>query len=162
MELDSNIHIVSLNVDGGATKNNLMMQFQSDIGNVSLKCPKIPEMTALGAAFASGLAVGFWNSLDELKDTWKMKSKWDPTMSEEKILLLKYNWSKAITRSLYWKDDAILEDPFLKYYPNKGKTDKNEKVNFCKYSNCCYVIPLTIAAVLVGFSLGILSKRFNK
>jgi ribulose kinase len=162
MELDSKINIVSLKVDGGATKNNLMMQFQSDITNTSLQCPTIPEMTALGAAFASGLAVGFWNSLDELKNTWKMKSKWDSTITEEKRVLLRHNWSKAVARSLYWHDDK-LEDPLLNYLPKTKTNNKdNEKVNCCKYSNCCTYIPLTITAILFGFGLGVMTKRFKK
>lgn len=80
MQADSGISLTSLKVDGGMTHNNLAMQFQSDILDSPLHCPRVPETTALGAAFAAGLAVGFWSSTDELRATWKEERRWIPNM----------------------------------------------------------------------------------
>jgi glycerol kinase len=84
MKIDSGVILSTLKVDGGASKNNLLMQFQSDLLNVPLHRPVVNETTALGSAYAAGLGVGFYKDLDEIKGSWKIDQKWEPNMSREK------------------------------------------------------------------------------
>jgi glycerol kinase len=102
MQKDSGAPIKELRVDGGATANNFLMQFQSDILQTKIKRPKIIETTAIGAAFLAGLAVGFWKSEEELKDLWNSDKNFEPKMDKEKVdYFLKY-WHKAVERSKNW------------------------------------------------------------
>lgn len=104
MEEDSKEKITELRVDGGASVNNFLMQFQSDIIDTKVTRPEIMETTALGAAYLAGLASGFWKNTDELKRQWKADKSYNPAMdSKERTELLK-NWHKAIGRSLSWLD----------------------------------------------------------
>jgi glycerol kinase len=100
MEADSNISIKELRVDGGATANNLLMQFQADMLNTNVLRPLITETTALGAAYLAGLAVGFWASTDELQAQWKVEEKFIPKETEEKRTSLMNGWKKAIKATL--------------------------------------------------------------
>jgi ribulose kinase len=84
MKADSGVDLHSLKVDGGATKNNLLMQFQSDLLNVSLQCPVVNETTALGSAYAAGLAVGYFDSVEAIRESWKCASAWTPQMDAER------------------------------------------------------------------------------
>jgi glycerol kinase len=102
MESDSGVKLKSLRVDGGMVHNNLLMQFQSDILNVPVVRPKIAETTALGAAYAAGLAIGFWKDQEELKKNWGKEMEWRPTMKEEIRTNLYRNWKKAVTRTFDW------------------------------------------------------------
>ena len=102
MRKDSGVTLSSLKVDGGMVQNRLLMQFQSDILNVPVLRPHVDETTALGAAFAAGLAVGFWSGLDELKKTWQAREQWLPNMDEQKRADLLKGWHKAISRSYDW------------------------------------------------------------
>jgi glycerol kinase len=102
MRSDSGIELQSLKVDGGMVGNELLMQFQADILNVPVTRPKITETTALGAAYAAGLAVGYWKSQDELRAKWAVEKTWVPTMDAIQRDHLFANWKKAITRSLDW------------------------------------------------------------
>jgi len=104
MELDSNIPIKELRVDGGMVANELLMQFQSDILDVPVVRPQITETTALGAAYAAGLAAGFWKNTDELKDYWAVDRRWTPEMGVERRDRLYASWQKAVRRSLDWVD----------------------------------------------------------
>ena len=104
MENDSGINIKSLKVDGGASKNRFLMQFQSDIMNIEVKRPIITETTALGAAYLAGLAVGFWNSKDELVKRWFEAEHYIPTMTEEERDKLYKGWTKAVKRSEKWDE----------------------------------------------------------
>ena len=104
MELDSQVALRSMRVDGGMTNNDVAMQFQCDLVGVPLYRPAIPEMTALGAAFAAGLAVGYWGSTDELKSSWRVSRTWAPEMTAEKRRGLMRHWRKAVARSLGWVD----------------------------------------------------------
>ncbi|MBN2256914.1 MAG: glycerol kinase GlpK [Anaerolineaceae bacterium] len=104
MEQDSNVKLTTLKVDGGMVHNELLMQFQSDILNVPVIRPKVAETTALGAAYAAGLAVGFWQDLDELRSNWIMDKRWDPDMPEETRCKAYAGWKKAVTRTLEWVD----------------------------------------------------------
>ncbi len=100
MEADSRIQIKELRVDGGATRNNLLMQFQSDVLNTKVIRPVITETTALGAAYLAGLAVGFWGSLDELQQQWQVERVFAPEITEENRNELTRGWQKAVTAAL--------------------------------------------------------------
>lgn len=104
MKSDSGVLISSLKVDGGMVVNDFLMQFQSDILNVNLIRPRISETTALGAAYAAGLAVGYWSGMDELSSTWSKEKEWIPEMTEEKRELLYSKWKKAVDRSFNWME----------------------------------------------------------
>lgn len=102
MEQDSARSIASLRVDGGACKDNFLMQFQADILNCAVERPKCLELTALGAAFLAGLAVGFWKSTDELEHLWQLDRRFEPQMKQtERDALLK-NWAEAVSRTRGW------------------------------------------------------------
>ncbi len=100
---DSGINLTSLKVDGGATENNFLMQFQSDILNVNVERPEVTETTALGAAYLAGLAVGFWKSKGEIAQNWSMNKKFKPNMVEEDRISLYNGWRKAIIRAKDWQ-----------------------------------------------------------
>ena len=102
MESDSGVKLTALKVDGGMVFNDLLMQFQSDILNVPLVRPKVAETTALGAAYAAGLAVGFWKDFDELKANWGRDKEWHPTMDANMRKKLYSGWKKAVTRTFDW------------------------------------------------------------
>jgi glycerol kinase len=104
MERDSGTALQELRVDGGMVVNELLMQFQADILNVPVVRPQVAETTALGAAYAAGLAVGFWKSQDDLVANWEIAKRWKPQMDEEQRARLYRSWQKAITRSLDWLD----------------------------------------------------------
>jgi glycerol kinase len=91
-----------LKVDGGMTANELLMQFQADVLGVPVVRPAVTETTALGAAFAAGLAVGFWSDQDELRERWSEEKRWEPEMGEEKREREYGRWKKAVTRSFDW------------------------------------------------------------
>jgi len=99
METDSGIRLNELKVDGGMTRNDLLMQFQADILDVPVIRPKNQETTVLGAAYAAGLAVGFWSDLAELKIHWSEDRHWDPKMDEQTRATLYDGWKKAIVKS---------------------------------------------------------------
>jgi glycerol kinase len=105
MEADSGIPVKELRVDGGATADDTLMQFQADILNVPLVRPKIWETTALGAAYLAGLAVGFWKDTEELQKQWQMEKTFKPAMDREKIAGLKHGWRKAVDCSKGWLKD---------------------------------------------------------
>jgi len=105
MEKDAGIAISSLRVDGGMVVNQLLMQFQSDILGEEVICPKIIETTALGAAYAAGLAVGYWENLDDLRKNWAIAHTWKPNMPAESRQKLREQWKKAVTKSFDWAED---------------------------------------------------------
>ena len=102
MEQDSRIRLQELRVDGGMVVNDLLMQFQSDILDVSVVRPKVTETTALGAAYAAGLATGYWNSIEDLRRNWHVSHTWQPRMSKQDRGRLYSSWRKAVTRSFGW------------------------------------------------------------
>jgi glycerol kinase len=107
MESDAGIGIKELRVDGGATINNLLMQFQSDILQVPVIRPKIYETTALGAAYLAGLAVGYWSSVEELQKQWQVDKTFKPGMSTDKVKALMHGWQRAVKASIAWADDSV-------------------------------------------------------
>lgn len=105
MEADSGIHIKELRVDGGATINNQLMQFQSDILNCKVVRPRITETTALGAAYLAGLAVGYWKNTDDIQQQWQAEQTFSPAMEQEKITQLIKGWQRAVKASIAWADN---------------------------------------------------------
>jgi glycerol kinase len=102
MEKDSGVKLTTLKVDGGMVYNELLMQFQADILSVPVIRPKVAETTALGAAYAAGLAVGFWKNFDELRANWGRDKEWQPQMDAARRDSLYANWKKAVTRTFDW------------------------------------------------------------
>jgi glycerol kinase len=102
MEKDSGVRLTALKVDGGMVFNDLLMQFQSDILNVPVIRPRIAETTALGAAYAAGLAVGFWKDYNELRANWARDKEWRPVMTTKQRKTLYSGWKKAVTRTFDW------------------------------------------------------------
>lgn len=104
---DSGVELTELKVDGGMVANEILMQFQSDILDVPVVRPVVAETTALGAAYAAGLAVGFWGSLDDLRKNWQEDKRWTPSLKEEEREREYRNWKKAVTKTLDWVDEDV-------------------------------------------------------
>ncbi|PMS21164.1 glycerol kinase [Trinickia dabaoshanensis] len=104
MEADSGIKIGELRVDGGACANNLLMQFQSDLLGVAAVRPRISETTALGAAYLAGLAVGYWNNVDELQSQWQLDRRFSPAMQQADAQQCIAGWQRAINAAKAWAD----------------------------------------------------------
>lgn len=104
MEADSKIKISELRVDGGATADDLLMQFQADIAGVPIIRPRTLETTALGAAYLAGLGVGFWEGTKDMQDQWQMERAFQPSLPEAQAQALKREWLKAVERAKKWKD----------------------------------------------------------
>src|SRR5690606_37178562 len=104
---DAGVDLKELKVDGGMVANDALMQFQADVLGVSVVRPKVAETTALGAAYAAGLAVGFWSDLDELAANWQEDRRWQPTMARAESERLLRLWRKAVGKSMDWVDDDV-------------------------------------------------------
>jgi len=102
MAKDSGVDLDVLKVDGGITANELCMQIQADVLGVPVSKPVVAETTALGAAYAAGLAVGFWNNTDELRENWNEDKRWTPNWSDEQRRAGYAGWQKAVQRTLDW------------------------------------------------------------
>jgi glycerol kinase len=102
MEKDSGIPMTTLKVDGGMVANELLMQFQADLLDVSVVRPRVAETTSLGAAYAAGLALGYWKDFSELRANWQKEAEWQPKMEREKADRLYAGWKKAVTRTFNW------------------------------------------------------------
>ncbi|HEY0733525.1 MAG TPA: glycerol kinase GlpK [Herpetosiphonaceae bacterium] len=105
MEKDSGVTLKALKVDGGMVYNDTLMQFQSDILGVPVVRPKVAETTALGAAYAAGLATGYWKNTDEMRANWGMDKTWEPRMSDDQRESLYAGWKKAVTRTFDWVEE---------------------------------------------------------
>ena len=106
---DSGVPLAELKVDGGATANDTLLQFQADILDVPVVRPVVAETTALGAAYAAGLAVGYWESLDDLRRNWQEDRRWTPNLDATERERLYRSWKKAVTKTLDWVDDDVRE-----------------------------------------------------
>jgi len=102
MEQDSGVRLRELRVDGGMVANETLMRFQADILNVPVARPNTTETTALGAAYAAGLAVGYWAGPEDLRANWAVAARWDPTMTTDRREALLGSWDKAVGRSVGW------------------------------------------------------------
>jgi glycerol kinase len=106
MEADAGMEIKELRVDGGATVNNLLMQFQADLLGCQVIRPKVSETTALGAAYLAGLAVGFWDNVDEIQQQWAVEKEFTPQADAQKIEEAKAAWQQAIHAAQSWTEKA--------------------------------------------------------
>jgi len=104
MEADSGIETPELRADGGAAANDLLMQFQADILGVPVVRPQVLETTALGSAYLAGLAVDFYESMDEIQEQWKVDQRFTPSMDASRVKELRYNWNKALERAKAWEE----------------------------------------------------------
>jgi glycerol kinase len=173
IEKDSNVSLKSLRVDGGGTSNNLLMQFQADIINVPVECPVVLETTAMGAAFAAGLAVGIWKDLDELKSLWSVAKTFQPNMSEQVRQENLRGWEKAVSKSLGWVSESvpsislnrlesgIVESEYEDAYSDKEEMEKAVELADKNKTNhrraAWYIVSqvlLTATAIGVGYLLG--------
>ena len=104
MEQDSGVHLEVLKVDGGVTANDLAMQLQADVLGVPVSRPVVAETTALGAAYAAGLATGFWSTTEELRANWNESKRWSPSGPTSSERTATPGWKKAVQRTLDWVD----------------------------------------------------------
>ena len=102
MERDAGVRLAELRVDGGATANNLLMQFQADILDAPVVRPKVLETTALGAGYLAGLAVGYWKDAGDVEANWQVDRRFEPSMSRDRALELRAGWDKAVERAKRW------------------------------------------------------------
>ena len=102
MEADAGLDLAELRVDGGATANNLLMQFQADLLGVPVVRPKVQETTALGAAYLAGLAVGYWKNTDDIRANWRIDRRFEPMMTRDRAAALTAGWEKAVARAKDW------------------------------------------------------------
>ena len=105
MNADSGVELSELRVDGGMIENETLMQFQADILGVDVVRPKVAETTALGAAYAAGIAVGFWEGEQDVIDNWAEGARWSPKMDEKERARLYRQWKKAVTKTFDWVDE---------------------------------------------------------
>ena len=103
MSKDSSIEVQNLRVDGGAVKNNFLMQFQADIVNTAVERPEIQETTALGAAYFAVYAVGFWYYKEVIRERWKLETEFEPKMEDEQRTKLYKGWKKAVEATQVFK-----------------------------------------------------------
>ena len=103
MRADAGVELKSLKVDGGASANNFLMQFQADISGVPVVRPEVVETTALGAAYLAGLGCGVWKSTEEIEKLWRRERTFEPTMSQDQREFLTTQWGRAVARSKGWE-----------------------------------------------------------
>ena len=108
MNADSGVNLTELKVDGGMVQDELLMQFQADILGVPVVRPKVAETTALGAAYAAGIAVGFWNGEQDVIDNWAEDKRWEPNMADDERDRQYRLWKKAVTKTFDWVDDDVV------------------------------------------------------
>jgi glycerol kinase len=109
MNADSGVPLTELKVDGGMTANNLLMQFQADVLGVPVVRPVVAETTALGAAYAAGIATGFWNGEQDVIDNWAEDKRWSPAADPNEVARIYRNWKKAVTKTFDWVDGDVKE-----------------------------------------------------
>ncbi|MDN4481476.1 glycerol kinase GlpK [Demequina muriae] len=107
MRADSGVDLTELKVDGGMVVNDVLMQFQADILDVEVVRPKVAETTALGAAYAAGIAVGYWDGEQDVIDNWAEDKRWRPDLDEDERARMMRNWKKAVTKTMDWVDDDV-------------------------------------------------------
>ena len=109
MNADSGVDLAELRVDGGMTANETLMQFQADQLGADVVRPGVTETTALGAAYAAGIAVGFWKGEEDVIANWAEDKRWSPSMEQNERERLFRNWNKAVQRTLDWVDEDVIE-----------------------------------------------------
>jgi len=143
MITDAGLAAKSLKVDGGLTQNSTAMQFQSSILNVPLSRPMVAETTVLGAAFAAGLAVGFWRDTEELRRIWKSANEWNPKMELSERQTLRGEWKEAIKRSIGLRKIRLTTHNDKK--PINNETERNPRSKF-----------VVITALIIMFTISVL------
>ena len=108
MNADSGVPLAELRVDGGMVTNAILMQFQADILGVDVVRPRIAETTALGAAYAAGIAVGYWQGESDVTANWSEERRWSPAMPAAERARTYRLWKKAVTRTFDWVDDDVI------------------------------------------------------
>lgn len=106
----TNVELGELRVDGGMTANEFLMQFQADLLGVPVIRPKVIETTALGAAYAAGIAVGFWDGEQDVIDNWSEDKRWEPRMDKDEVDRQYRLWKKAVSKTLDWVDEDVEQD----------------------------------------------------
>ena len=106
MRQDASLDVSVLKVDGGASMNNGLMQFQADLLQTTIQRPVVAETTALGAAYLAGLAVGFWSDTQDVTGNWELDKEFQPQMVDSKRQALQRQWRRAVSRSLDWARDS--------------------------------------------------------
>lgn len=165
---DSNVQLKALKVDGGATANSLLMQFQADMVNVEVVKPVVLETTSIGAAFAAGLAVGVWKDLDEIRGMWAVADVFKPSMETGQRELYWTGWQKAVSKSKGWVE-TIDEDGEDGYATAEEDAEDEPVLNnleqnrapareLAGYSTSMIVL-VSLVAVAVGFSVGRAARR---
>eukprot|EP00903_Cladosiphon_okamuranus_P006123 g6027.t1 len=151
MNQDSGVEAVSLKVDGGMTANALLMQFQADLLGVQVLRPKMSETTALGAAFAAGLAVGMWKDTEELSKTWSLGKEYEASMAAEKRDQLLWNWQRAVQRSLGWEvEEGAEEENTLSTTPAKVQGNASGATGCCSKGTWWLKAAVLTAVVVVA------------
>ena len=153
MQADAGITLDSLKVDGGASANRLLMQFQADILNVPVIQPVVLETTSLGAAFCAGLSVGVWSSTDELAQLWAVQHTFTPQMEPRVRQLYFWEWKKAVSKSLGWVQEEI---------PADQKKNKNDHEDASQQASSFgdftwtreTALALAVGALMVGYVAG--------
>jgi glycerol kinase len=107
MNADSGVDLSELKVDGGMVQDELLMQFQADILGVPVIRPKVAETTALGAAYAAGIAVGYWGGEQDVIDNWAEDKRWEPALDPDERDRQYRLWKKAVTKTFDWVDDDV-------------------------------------------------------
>ena len=105
MQKDAGVPLTTLRVDGGASRNNMLMQCQANLTGVVVERPMVTETTALGAAYLAGLAVGFWESEEQLCAQWKLDRRFEPNMPEDRRQELLHQWHRAVERARSWIEE---------------------------------------------------------
>jgi glycerol kinase len=106
MRQDSGIQVKELRVDGGASANNLLLQFQADLLRVPVVRPKVTETTALGAAYLAGLATGYWNSPQDVQSNWQVDRIFEPKLADDEVKHRRSRWTEALSRSRDWEEHS--------------------------------------------------------
>jgi glycerol kinase len=109
MQKDSGVAIQQLRVDGGASANNLLMQFQADLLRVPVVRPKVTETTALGAAYLAGLAVGYWKDQKDVEANWQIERTFEPRMNESDVAHRRSRWGEALRRAGEWEERSTVD-----------------------------------------------------
>jgi glycerol kinase len=144
---DSKVHLKALKVDGGGTASQLLMQFQADCIGVPVIKPLVQETTAMGAAFAAGLAIDLWKDLDEIRELWHISKVWTPQMPKDERDKNWHGWQKAVAKSMGCVDD---EDNLLTHPVERARTSET-------HSNGCgtkVVLAVGAAALVIGLVIG--------
>jgi glycerol kinase len=153
MEADSGVALADLKVDGGATNNRLLMQFQCDMLNVPVIQPVVMETTSLGAAYAAGLAVGVWQSTAEVAQLWAVAHTYTPQMEEATRRKYFAEWKKAVSKSLGWVEDNVPEEADAEEHKKRDLVFDMEQTGVSSWTPSS-VAAAAMASLMIGFLIG--------